>query len=72
MQTTVPLYGIMGEFDTPDDLLAATHRARAAGYVHMDAYSPFPVEGLSEALGFHRTRLPLLVLLGGIVGGSGG
>lgn len=72
MQTNIPLYGIMGEFDNPDDLLEATRQARAAGYVHMDAYTPFPVEGLAAALGFHRTRLPLLVLLGGILGGSGG
>ena len=72
MQTYGPLYGIMGEFDNPDDLLEAVRRARAEGYGHMDAYTPFPVEGLAEALGFHRTRLPLLVLLGGIVGGVGG
>lgn len=72
MQTAGPLYGIMGEFDNPDDLLDATRRAGEEGYVHMDAYTPFPVEGLAEALGFHRTRLPLLVLLGGILGGVGG
>jgi hypothetical protein len=72
MQATVPLYGIMGEFDNPEDLLEATRRARAQGYQHMDAYSPFPVEGLAEVLDFHRTRLPLLVLLGGLSGGIGG
>lgn len=68
----LPIYGIVGEFDNADDLLEATRRARAQGYVRMDAYTPFPVEGLAEALGFHRTRLPLLVLLGGILGGGGG
>ena len=46
--------------------------AHAEGYRRMDAYSPFPVEGLAEAIGFHRTRLPLVVLLGGIAGGLGG
>ena len=50
----------------------ATQRAYEAGYRQMDAYSPFPVEGLSEALGFTRSRLPLLVLGGGIVGAFGG
>jgi len=66
------LYGLVAEFATPDALLAATHRARQAGYRYIEAYTPFPVEGLAEALGFHRTSLPLVVLLGGIVGGLSG
>jgi hypothetical protein len=72
MQTPSSIYGLLAEFDTPGDLLAATQRAYEAGYRRMDAYTPFPVAGLAEALGFHRTRLPLLVLLGGLVGGVGG
>jgi len=72
MPTPSSLYGVLAEFDTPDELLAATWRAHEAGYRQMDAYTPFPIEGLAEALGFHRTRLPLIVLLGGIVGGIGG
>jgi hypothetical protein len=72
MPTPSSLYGVLAEFDTPDELLAATQRAREAGYRQMDAYTPFPIEGLAEALGFHRTHLPLIVLLGGIVGGVGG
>jgi hypothetical protein len=72
MQTPSSLYGVLAEFDTPDELLAATRGARQAGYRQMDAYTPFPVEGLAEALGFQRTGLPFLVLLGGIVGGMGG
>lgn len=72
MPTPSSLYGVLAEFDTPDELLAATRRAHEAGYRQMDAYTPFPIEGLAEALGFHRTRLPLIVLLGGIVGGVGG
>jgi len=72
MPTPSSLYGVLAEFDTSDELLAATRRAREAGYRQMDAYTPFPIEGLAEALGFHRTRLPLIVLLGGIVGGVGG
>jgi ActD protein len=72
MQTPSSLYGVLAEFNTPDELLAATQRAYEAGYRQMDAYTPFPVEGLAAALGFQRTRLPLIVLLGGIVGGLGG
>ena len=72
MQPPSSLYGVLAEFDTPDELLAATRDARQAGYRQMDAYTPFPVEGLAEALGFQRTGLPFLVLLGGIVGGIGG
>jgi hypothetical protein len=72
MQATTHRYGLMAEFDTPEELLAATQQAYREGYRRMDAYSPFPVEGLSAAIGFHRTHLPLLVLLGGILGASGG
>jgi len=66
------LYGLIAEFDSPSDLVAAAHAAREAGYRKMDAYSPFPIEELAEALGFHYNRLPLLVLIGGIVGGVSG
>lgn len=59
----------MAEFDNPDDLIAATKRAHAAGYRKMDAYSPFPVEGLADAVHVHRNRLPKLVLMGGFIGG---
>lgn len=63
-----PIYGLMAEFDTPEEVLAAAKRAQAQGYRRMDAYTPFPVEGLSEAIGFHHTWLPLLVLIAGILG----
>jgi len=66
------VYGLMAEFETPEDLLAAAERARDAGYQRMDAYTPFPVEGLAEAIGFRRTWLPLIVLVGGIIGCVGG
>ena len=72
MQAQASLYGLMAEFDEPDELLAATQRAYAEGYRRMDAYSPFPVEGLAEALGLRRSRLPLIVLIGGIIGCLGG
>jgi hypothetical protein len=62
----------MAEFATPTALVQAAERARLEGYRQMDAYSPIPIEGLNEALDLQRTRLPLLVLLGGIFGGLGG
>ena len=68
----IPLYGLMAEFRSPETLLAAARRASGEGFKRMDAYTPFPVEGLAEAIGFHRTRVPLIVLLGGIVGCLGG
>lgn len=63
-----PIYGLMAEFDEPGELLAAAHKAHAEGYRKMDAYSPFPVEGLAEAIGFHRNMVAPLVLIGGILG----
>jgi hypothetical protein len=66
------LFGVMGEFSTPEDLLAATKKARKAGYKHVEAYTPFPVEGLSEAVGFKWTAVPLLTLMGGLGGGLTG
>jgi hypothetical protein len=66
------LYGVMAEFDNRFDLLEAVRNARAAGYSRMDAYTPFPIHGLGEALGLHDRRLPLLVLAGGLFGCFGG
>jgi hypothetical protein len=62
----------MAEFEDPNALVAATYRAHHEGYRAMDAYSPFPIEELHEALGEHHTRLPLLVLIGGLCGCVGG
>jgi hypothetical protein len=72
MQAGQPLYGLMAEFDTAEALREAAQRTYDAGYRRIDAYSPFPVDGLAEAIGFHHTRLPLIVLIGGILGGVGG
>jgi len=66
------IYGLLAEFRSPEELLAAALRAREAGYRKMDAYTPFPIEGLAEAVGFERTRLPLVVLAGGLCGCAGG
>jgi len=68
---TVP-YGYLAEFRTPDEVLAATRKARERGYRRMDVYSPFPVEGVAEALGFERTWVPGTVLVGGLLGAAGG
>jgi len=65
-------YGLLAEFDNPSSLVAAAASARHAGYRCMDAYSPFPIEELHEALGAHHTRLPLIVLIGGLIGCLGG
>lgn len=65
-------YGLMAEFDSPTAIVTATRRAYAEGYRRMDAYTPFPVEGLAEEMHFHRTRVPLIVLLGGLAGCLGG
>jgi hypothetical protein len=62
------IYGLMAEFRTPEELLEAARRTHEAGYARIDAFSPFPIEGLAEAIGFHRTYLPLVVLIGGILG----
>lgn len=62
------LYGLMAEFDSPWELVEATEKSYEAGYRKMDAYAPFPIEELSHALGHHRSKLPLLVLIGGLFG----
>jgi hypothetical protein len=64
-----PIHGLLAEFDNPSALVNATRAAREKGYRKLDAYSPFPIEALSDALHLHRNRLPLIVLIGGITGG---
>jgi hypothetical protein len=63
-----PIYGLLAEFADANALVTATRQAYAQGYRRMDAYTPFPIEELSDALGFRKTRLPLIVLIGGILG----
>ena len=67
-----PLYGVMAEFESPSDLVAAAHRVYSLGYRRINGYSPYPIEELSEAIGFTKTSLPLIVFIGGIVGGLSG
>ncbi len=72
LPTKPTLYGLMAEFTEPDELLRAAKKAHAAGYRRIDAYTPIPVDGLSEAIGFRHTKLPLITLIGGLIGGIGG
>jgi hypothetical protein len=66
------IYGVIAEFNSAQALLDASNAAYDAGYRSLDAYSPFPIHGLSEAIGFHHTKLSSIVLGGGILGGAGG
>ena len=66
------IYGLLAEFEDPTSLVAAAERTHHAGFRCVDAYSPYPIEELHEALGSHHTRLPLIVLIGGLVGCLGG
>ena len=72
MKLKQDIYGLLAEFRTPEELVRAAAKMREAGYTRSEAYSPFPVHGLSDALGFTRSKVPLMVLIGGILGGLGG
>jgi hypothetical protein len=63
------LYGLLAEYTTPEALLEAAARAYEQGYRKLDAYTPYPIEGLAEAIGFRRNRIPEVVLIGGFCGG---
>jgi hypothetical protein len=65
------LYGLLAEYKSPEALIEAAEKTYARGYRRIDGYSPFPVEGLAEAIGFHSNRMPLIVLIGGLIGGIG-
>jgi hypothetical protein len=67
-----PTYGLMAEFETPTDVVAAARRVHEEGYRRIDAFSPYPIEELSEAIGVHTTKMSTIVLIGGIVGLLGG
>jgi hypothetical protein len=66
------LYGVIAEFEHAEDVVKAARQTYEAGYRRMDAYSPFPVEGLSEALGFRDHHVPWIMFIGGVVGCVGG
>lgn len=66
------LFGLAAEFETAEEILHAARRVHAQGYRHAEAYTPFAVGGLSEALGFRRTRIAAYVLIGAIIGAASG
>jgi hypothetical protein len=66
------IHGVMGEFSDPQDLLDAIEQVRGEGYTRLDAYTPYPIEEVWEAIGHHKSPVPLIVLIGGIVGGLSG
>src|SRR5689334_2897963 len=72
LETALPPFGLMAEFATPSELVAAARTAREAGYTKIDAYSPYPIEELNEAMHLPRNRVPLVVLLGGLAGLAAG
>jgi hypothetical protein len=68
MKTRSLLYGLLAEFDNPEALKECIREARKAGFRRIDAYTPFPVEGVAEELGLVRSKVPIFVLAGGVVG----
>jgi Protein of unknown function (DUF3341) len=65
-------WGLVAEFESAEALLAAGRHAAASGYRRAEAYSPFPIEGLAEALGFQPRSVPRAAFIGGLLGGIGG
>lgn len=67
-----PLYGVMAEFETPGQLVAAARKVREAGFRRFDAFSPLPLHELDDAMDLHDNRVSLFTLIGGIVGACTG
>lgn len=67
-----PLHGVIAEFAEPEALIAAIRKVRGQGYTKLEAYTPFPVEGLTDELGQPRTKIQWVILGGAICGGLGG
>jgi hypothetical protein len=67
-----PLYGLMAEFETPTDLVEAARRTREAGFKKFDAFSPYPIHELDDAMDLHDNRVSLATLVGGLLGCAGG
>lgn len=67
-----PLYGLMAEFETPSELVSAARRTREAGFRKFDAYTPYPIHELDDAMHLHDNRVSLFTLIGGLLGCAGG
>jgi hypothetical protein len=67
-KSTAKVFGVMAEFETPDDILAAAHKVREQGYTRTDALTPFPIHGWDEALGMRRSILGYIVAPVGVLG----
>jgi hypothetical protein len=67
-----PLYGLMAEFETPGELVAAARKTRLAGFKKFDAYTPYPIHELDAAMDLHDNRVSQFTLIGGILGCIGG
>jgi hypothetical protein len=72
MEHSDPLYGLMAEFETAEDLVAAARRTKEAGFKKFDAYTPFPIHELDDAMDLHDNRVALFTLIGGLVGCASG
>ena len=70
--STNKTYGLLATFEGPDDLVAATARTKEAGYKRFEAYSPFPIHGMAEAVGYRDDRVPWIIFLSGLAGAVGG
>jgi hypothetical protein len=66
--TTTQPYGIMAEFDSPEALIEAARRTRLEGYRRFDCYTPFPIHGLTEAMGVREAKVPWTVFICGLIG----
>jgi hypothetical protein len=72
IENSDPLYGLMAEFETPGELVAAARRTKEAGFKKFDAYTPFPIHELDDAMDLHDNRVSLFTLIGGLIGCIGG
>ena len=72
LEERVGLYGLLAEFGSVRDLIRAVEACRENGLTKIDAFTPYPIEEVMEALGHHRSKLPLLVLGGGVAGALAG
>ena len=63
---------VLGEFNQPELCVDAVRKLRESGVDGLDAYSPFPLHGIDQALGLPRSKVPLVALTGGVLGALGG